>query len=210
MIKNIIWDFDGTLFDSYPDIIKTLQHILRKNHGIFLDDSYIEKLVKVEISYCAETVGRENNIDGDSLFEEFLEYYFTKGRELPKPLANVKKILQYFSNIGMNLLVTHRDRETTYEILGAYNMTDYFKEIIIAEDGYEPKPSPQSFNYLIDKYGLNRNETLGIGDRDLDVMAAINSGIVSCYFNEKKEKHEKAKHNLSSYDEFERIFFTPV
>jgi phosphoglycolate phosphatase-like HAD superfamily hydrolase len=110
----------------------------------------------------------------------------------------------------MNLLVTHRDRETTYEILGAYNMTDYFKEIIIAEDGYEPKPSPQSFNYLIDKYGLNRNKTLGIGDRDLDVMAAINSGIVSCYFNEKKKKHEKAKYNLSSYDEFERIFFTPV
>jgi phosphoglycolate phosphatase-like HAD superfamily hydrolase len=208
MIKNIIWDFDGTLFDTYPDIIKTLQHILTKNHAIFLDDIYIEKLVKVDVSHCAEIVGRENNIDGNSLFDKFLDFYFTKGRELPRPFANVEEILEYFISTGMNFLVTHRNRETTFEILDAYSMTGYFKEIIVAEDGYEPKPSPQSFNYLIDKYGLSRNETLGIGDRDLDVMAAINSGIVSCFFDEKKE-HDKAAYNVSSYDEFKRIIISP-
>ena len=69
MIKNIIWDFDGTLFDTYPDIIKTLQHILSKNHAIFIDDSYIEKLVKVDVSHCAEIIGRENAVIEKSTLE---------------------------------------------------------------------------------------------------------------------------------------------
>lgn len=205
MIKNIIWDFDGTLFDTYPDIVEAFQNILRNNHGIFLDDAYIERLAKVELSHCAETVGREKGIDGNSLFEEVVDFYFIKNKKMPGMFPKVEEVIEHIDQIGMNLLVTHRDRKSTHEILEFYNMTDTFREIIVMEHCYEPKPSPQSFNHLIDKYRLNRNETLGIGDRDLDVMAAVNSGIIPCYFNEKKKMHERAAYNLSSYDEFGKI-----
>ncbi len=204
-IKNIIWDFDGTLFDTYPDIIRILKTILENSHGIFVDEGRIERLVKVEISHCAETVGRENGIDSASILEEFIKTYFSESEELPKPFPNVYGILNHFNEAGVNLLVTHRDRKSLFKILDAYNMTNIFREIIVMEDGYEPKPSPRSFNYLIDKYALDRSETMGIGDRDLDVMASVNSGITPCYFNEKGEKHPMAACNLSRYNELKTV-----
>ena len=149
MIKNLIWDFDGTLCNTYPSIIRTLKASL-KDFGYIVDEKEILSKVKITL--------------GEAFVVEVCELIIDRN--------------------GANYIITHRDRKSTFEILNYYGLATFFEEIITADDGFAKKPDSEAFNYLIKKYGLNRDETLGIGDRELDIKAAKNAGIKSCYFDE--------------------------
>lgn len=71
------------------------------------------------------------------------------------------------------------------EIYGLYG---YFSDFITSQQGFERKPSPDAINYLINKYDMIHSETIMIGDRDLDLLAAKNAGISACYFTDENEK----------------------
>ncbi|WP_153055871.1 HAD-IA family hydrolase, partial [Streptococcus suis] len=55
----------------------------------------------------------------------------------------------------------------------------HFTEILTSDSGFARKPSPEALLFLIEKYGLNKENTYYIGDRLLDVETAINAGIQS-------------------------------
>ena len=100
-----------------------------------------------------------------------------------------------------NLLVTHRDYSSLKRMLEKYGLISFIHEIISSDDGYPPKPDPKSFNFLINKYKLVKSETLGIGDRVLDIEAAHAAGIPSCYFNTNSKELKLATFNIHQIDE---------
>jgi len=85
--------------------------------------------------------------------------------------------------------------------LDKYGLQRYFREIISGNDDFPKKPDPSSFDYLIAKYHLVKHETLGVGDRDLDVKAAVNAGITSCYFNLDGVEMDIATYNIRSIND---------
>jgi phosphoglycolate phosphatase-like HAD superfamily hydrolase len=100
-------------------------------------------------------------------------------------------------------LVTHRDKQSTHEILNHYNLKNLFVEIVTSDNDFALKPNPESFNYLIEKYDLNKNNTVGIGDRELDVGAANNSDITSIFMNmDRIEFDHKADYIFNNYYDF--------
>jgi phosphoglycolate phosphatase-like HAD superfamily hydrolase len=56
---------------------------------------------------------------------------------------------------------------------------------------FPSKPAPDAVNYICDTYGLDRSETVMIGDREIDVLSGKNAGCFGCLFT-KKEKPETA------------------
>jgi phosphoglycolate phosphatase-like HAD superfamily hydrolase len=82
---------------------------------------------------------------------------------------------------GRNFIVTHRD-SSTEKILGCHGMLGLFTEIVTKHNGFKRKPDPEAFLYILDKYEINKSDALGIGDRELDIMAAHNAGIRTCLF----------------------------
>ena len=56
----------------------------------------------------------------------------------------------------------------------------YFVEIIGVDSTPFPKPDRRVIEYLLDKYGLAKEETVIIGDGVNDIIVAKNSGILSC------------------------------
>jgi len=71
----------------------------------------------------------------------------------------------------------------------AKGMEKYISDVIISDDGFKRKPDPEAFNYLIKKHGLNKKETLSIGDRLFDVQAGKNAGILGCLILDKYNEH---------------------
>ena len=61
-------------------------------------------------------------------------------------------------------------------------MADLFSEIISHDDGYPRKPDPSAFLTLIDRHHLSRDETLAVGDRDLDILAAHAAGVSAAQY----------------------------
>ncbi len=202
-MKNVIWDFDGTLFDTYPAWARSAIAVMKENYAISCDYNNVIKMAKVTASHCVNKLAADHNLDNKKLKEEIWNRYFEVSETEDKPFSGVQEACKHVSQIGCNLLVTLRGSSSSYmhKSLNKYGLKTYFREIISNNDGLPKKPDPASFNYLIAKYHLVKHETLGVGDRDLDVNAAVNAGITSCFFNPDGVAMDVATHNIRNINE---------
>ena len=182
MIRNIIWDVDGTLFDTYPAIARAFQAALA---GLGKDAALDEivPLAKQSLGFCSSTLAARYRLNEEDLGRAFGDHYErTKPGEQPA-FPGAKKNCEYICSIGgKNVIVTHRGRKGTAGLLAANDMTRYFAGWITREDGYPRKPDPAAFEAALKAYGLRREETMTVGDRDIDVLAGNATGIFTCLF----------------------------
>lgn len=195
--RNLIWDFDGTILDTYPEITKAFIEVLKKDYGVLYDYDQAYSLAKASITFCIENLADEFNIDREEFSENFKKRYFGELTFKDKPFEGVEEILEYVSKRGRNFLITHRGFESLNEFLTRNDFNKYFIEIVTSDADFPLKPDPASFNYIIDKYKLKKEETLGVGDRILDIEAANSAGIKSCFFDPTGKKTEKANYNIN-------------
>lgn len=182
MIKNVIWDFDGTLFDTYPAIAGVFLKALER-FGISEKRACVLKMLHQSLSDTYDHFSVKYSIDREELRNVFVSSEEGMDVNSARPFDGVPSILGKISqNGGSNLIYTNRGK-STYDFLEKSGLTGYFTEIITFEDGFGRKPSPDCINYFVDKYSFVRGETLMVGDREIDVLAAHNAGIKSCYFN---------------------------
>ena len=183
-IKHFIWDFDGTLFDSYPIIIATLRATLQ-DYGRDCDP--VEAM-----SLMLQNIGVAQNYYADKFGiprEEFAETYMRHHGELnprllAKPIEDVEKVLAKICESGRkNYIFTHRKCSTTAQYLEKYELDHYFTEIVGPEaPNFAYKPAPDALLYLMGKYGMTAGDAVMVGDRDCDLGSARNAGIGTVHF----------------------------
>ncbi|KWU57510.1 HAD-IA family hydrolase [Priestia megaterium] len=182
---NILWDFDGTIFDTYPTIVKAFKELLT-DQTISEDD--ILKQMKISSDVAIKHFDIEK-----SLFDKHFHVLEQKINPKDKPaFPHVEDVLSFADT---NVIVTHKSRQSTLDILAFFNMEHYFTEIITKDDGYKRKPDSGAYAYLHDKYQLD----LVIGDRELDLKPARELGIKTCAF---QNNDIEADYHLTSYDQF--------
>jgi phosphoglycolate phosphatase-like HAD superfamily hydrolase len=74
MIRNIIWDLDGTLFDTYPAIVKAFKAALN-DFGKDAPLDWIEELARSSVGYCVATLADKYQLDEDQLGNAFGDHY---------------------------------------------------------------------------------------------------------------------------------------
>jgi len=191
LIKNIIWDFDGTLFNTYPEVSKIFKKTL-EFFDIEESNTSILKNLHISLFYTFKIYSTQYNLDISQLKAQFTKL---DEKMIPKQLKPFKGVENILKNKKItHFIYTHRG-ESTYKYLEHYNFLKYFKEIITREDKYLRKPDPQALIYLINKYNLKKEQTMYIGDRDIDIQCAINANIQSCYF----DSHNIPSKEISNY-----------
>lgn len=182
---NILWDFDGTIFDTYPTIVQTFKRLINDKH--VSDEEVLEKL-KVSSLHAMDYFGVEK--------EEFDKTFHQQERELDvrekPPFAHVEEVLKAAT---CNVIVTHKAKKSAVDILTHYKLKHYFTEIIALDDGYNRKPDPQSYRYLHNLYHID----LVIGDRELDLQPGREIGIKTCAF---QNTHLEADFHIQDYQQF--------
>jgi phosphoglycolate phosphatase-like HAD superfamily hydrolase len=108
---------------------------------------------------------------------------------------------------GRNFIITHRD-ETISRFINYHEMAELFTEIVMKEHGFKRKPDPEAFTYILEKYNIDKETALAVGDRELDLLAAKNAGIKACLFDmEESDFRDKADYVINFMDELEDIIF---
>ncbi|MBN1218300.1 MAG: HAD-IA family hydrolase [Anaerolineae bacterium] len=182
MLRNIIWDVDGTLFDTYPSMAKAIKAALN-DLGQDSPLIWIESLAKVSLGHCTSVLADKYHLEVDDLGRAFESQYSRVTAEENPPFPGVIDVCQYICSIkGKNVIVTHRGRKGTMELLAANKMVDYFAGCLTGDEGYPRKPDPAIFEAAIVRFHLKRAETLTIGDRDIDILAGQAAGILSCSY----------------------------
>jgi beta-phosphoglucomutase len=178
MIKNIIFDLDGVLFDGcelhatlflnalnyvYPDLLITKEYHSRVLNGL----STKKKLEILQIS--EEGAKKVYEIKQEMTFE-----YIEKNiQPSPKNIEICKTLLSK----GYQLFcVTNSIRKTVEMILEGSGISHFFTGVISNQDTTEPKPSPQPYLSLYKKYGLNPKECLILEDSIHGIESARKSG----------------------------------
>lgn len=187
IIMNILWDFDGTLFNTYPAYTEILYKVL---DGQVSKQDILAKL-KISFTHVVRSYG---------LTEQQIKKAFAAEKDLhpadTPPFPYVENILQFAE---INVIMTHKPRKDVTNILAHYGWLDYFKDIVAGDDGFPRKPDPASYIYLHSKYKID----LAIGDREIDIIPAKTIGIKTCLF---QNSTPGADLYLTSYADFIKKF----
>jgi len=182
MIQHLIWDVDGTLFDTYPAIARSFQAAAR-DLGAPATYDEVMRLAQVSVDHCVTTLSTMYALPAEQLEELFDQHYRTITPEDQPPFAGAEAVCEHIrAHGGLNLIVTHRRRAGLDRLLATHRLTDYFTDITSHDDAYPRKPDPTAFNVLIERHQLPRAATLGVGDRDIDILAAQAAGLPAALF----------------------------
>lgn len=178
---SFIWDVDGTLIDSYPCIVESLCQ-MTKAHGVTrskeeIHTFIIERSGDDYLTLLSEETGvpkdrlKKEKADGEAVNEHLIEL-------IPNVMETMRGIAE---RGGRNFLFTNRGLSVDH-LMERLGIARFFDEIVTTANGFPRKPCGDGLVYLVNKYGLDPEKTYYVGDRTLDVDAAVNAGIKSILF----------------------------
>ena len=172
----VIWDLDGTLFDSYPVIVESI-YLTFQESGIQLTrDEIKEHAIRSSSNALFYEVADERGIAAEALFDRYKQISRGKYDQI-QPMPGAMEILSSLHDHGVcQFVYTHRGK-TTLPVLEHLGMSGYFHEILTSRSGFARKPSPEAIDYLLQTYNLDSDRTFYVGDRRLDMACAKNAGI---------------------------------
>ncbi|MEK3889723.1 HAD hydrolase-like protein [Bacillus sp. FSL K6-3431] len=167
----LLWDLDGTIFDTYPAILNSFCAVHEEALGKAVD--------RVEALRWLKRTSKEAFAHygiSEDFRDRFKELDHAGAEAGSPPFEGIKTIL---STAEVNVIVTHRTRASTNELLEKWGLLKYFVEIVSPDDdGYPRKPDIAAYKYLHEKYELD----WAIGDRALDLIPAKAVGMKTCAF----------------------------
>ncbi len=179
-IKLFVFDLDGTLTESsetiYQTTIKTFEHFGRTVH---LPKEELDK----RIGEHFQTIFDDLNIHVDDV-EEFINVYKTiyfDFIDTTKLYPDVEKVLSTLKENGMKIaLLTTKGQEQAQKILHHFKLEKYFDEIMGRRNGLGHKPAPEPLLAICNTLGMKTEETLMIGDSEVDIRCGKNAGTKTC------------------------------
>ena len=171
-----IWDLDGTLLDSYGVIVEAAARTAA-DEGINDPKDYILKVVKQKS--CTAYMEEIGNQCGKTVREVFAQYqkHTHALDDLITLIDGAKETLERLQEAGaVHFVYTHRGNSSE-PILERLGVLKYFKEVVTSMYGFAPKPSGEGVRFLVEKYGLDPDQTWYVGDRTLDVFCAKDAGV---------------------------------
>lgn len=180
MIKAIIFDFDGTLVDTAPDLIASANYVFKQHKQ--LEISYQEGLACSSDGTLAFLLKRfsKEEIDSQGLVNEFIEYYLTVCADNVSLFSDLEILLKnlYQQNIILGI-VTNKPKIFTNKIIERLDIHHLFKFVISPDDGFKPKPDNDMLLNALTQENLKPTEVLYIGDGERDIIAANKTNVGS-------------------------------
>ncbi len=182
MNKLIVFDLDGTLIDSVPDIKDCINDMLKK----FGHKERQLSEIKQMIGHGARNLVK--NAIGEDLTKDQLQarldyyndIYTNSGSPKTKIFDGIANVLNEFKARGFLLAVlTNKPQETTDDVYNTYLSEFGFDCVIGQRPEFKIKPDPDALLYLLEKLNVKKENAFFVGDGETDVQVGINAGVKS-------------------------------
>lgn len=200
--KHLFWDFDGTLYDSYPQILNALKQTLQSYSLPVPPDEDLLREAKILVSHALNTFG--GGLPQEELMARFQSFHHAIASfPLYEGTAQCLKTLQ--ASGVRHYLYTHRSL-TARKQLEQDGLWPLFSDFVTSEDGFPLKPAPDALLALARQNGLEVSECAMIGDREIDVQSGYNAGMSGILFDPENfypdcraEKHVRSMKELCEW-----------
>ena len=189
MYSVYIFDLDGTLLDTLQDLANSVNYALRKHdmpeHSIDDIRCFVGNGVR-KLMERAVPEG-EQNPQFEATFATFRQHYMEHSLDTTRPYDGIPELLRALKQKGCRLaVVSNKMMEATQELCA-----HFFPEIEVAigeheAEGIRKKPAPDTVREALRQLetspdssqgGKNLGEAVYVGDSDVDIMTARNSGL---------------------------------
>lgn len=177
-LQACFWDFDGTLMDTYPQMVEAFLSAC-KAFGVLLAPTEAHDLLKHSLPHAAEKVAASHGLSAEALLAAF-----RRADQMPENgwplLPGIRESLTALHAAGLrHFLVTHRDR-TAWDALRLAGLAELFDGGVTREDRLPRKPAPDMLLHLLQAQRLDPKTVVMIGDRPLDIEAGLAAGVRTC------------------------------
>lgn len=181
-MQAVLFDLDGTLVDTAPDLGYAL-NLQRAQHGLpFLPDATIRPyashgsrgLLEIGFGLLPE------HPTFAQMRDEYLAFYTQVMTRQPVLFAGMEEALQAIEARGLRWgIVTNKPRRFTQPIVQAMGLDQRAAAVISGDDAPLPKPSPQTLLLACEQMAISPDQVLYIGDAERDVQAGKAAGMTT-------------------------------
>jgi phosphoglycolate phosphatase len=181
-LKLLVFDLDGTLIDSRADLTSSINAMLRYFRRAALPEDVIASFIG---DGATMLVRRSLGDPVDEAFVQqavdyFLDYYRDHKLDHTYVYDGVFHVLEQLrSRYGASLqmaVLSNKPENPSREICDALELKPYFFQVYGGNSFPTKKPDPEGLLKLIAEAGVTAEETLMIGDTDVDILTARNAG----------------------------------
>lgn len=179
--KAVIFDLDGTLLDTLEDLRDSVNFVLQKYNYAPRTLSEIRSFVGNGIE---NLIHRALPSDADEnmfakVFEAFKSHYAKYCNVKTRPYDGILSLLERLKSEGYKLAIVSNKADFGVKVLSR----DYFNSLVDValgeKEGFRRKPEPDTVFAAMEIMGVSQSETVYIGDSDVDIKTAQNSGLDS-------------------------------
>jgi len=179
----LIFDLDGTLVESAPDLCAAMNAVLRSEgrDEVSLDDVRLmvgqgaRALIRKGMEKTGDMASEE---DVERLFPVFMEYYIDHIADHSTPYPHLFEALEELKNQGFIFAIcTNKPEGASHLLVDKLDMGHWFSSLVGADTLPTKKPDPAPLVAAAERAGGDISKAIMIGDSITDVSAARNAGI---------------------------------
>ncbi len=209
----ILFDLDGTIVNTAPDLMAAHNHVMRK-YG------YPEKKLKDIKSLAGRGAwimmqrSFKDEINDEKtkkeMLNEFINFYSKNIDKESVPLVGVTNFFKWAKNNEISMAVcTNKQEKLAIDLLKKLNIYQFFDYVAGSDTFSFNKPDPRHLTDVVQIIGGDLKKTIMVGDSEVDAMTAQNANLpfvlVKNGYTEKTEKEIQHDELISDFVSFEKI-----
>ena len=177
----VVFDLDGTLIDSLPDLRAALNKMLRAIDRPELSPEVVRKMIgdgtATLVRRALEATGG-TNLDVEAAHQRFLHAYQSALANLSRPYPGVEATLKALSDSGSRLgICTNKQQPATLAVLQAFDLAKYFEVIVGGDVVPFRKPDPRHLFAALERLRVEPADAVMVGDGVNDYAVARAAGM---------------------------------
>jgi phosphoglycolate phosphatase len=174
--RAVIFDFDGTLADSYDAITASVNHVRAANGLPALPEAEVRKHVGRGLEkLLADLLPGTDPVRNVALYRE---HHVTIMRDGTRLLPGAREAVVALKESGRRLAVcSNKKVDFTRDLLDCLGLADCFDVVLGPDDVPHPKPAPDMILEALRRLAVPPAEALYVGDMDVDVQTARAAGV---------------------------------
>jgi phosphoglycolate phosphatase len=179
-IDLIMFDLDGTLADTGPDLADSVNYTRSCFELTPLPQQSIYTHVGRGVEYLLRhAVAEKAPRHFPEIMQVFLEYYQQHLLDKTVLYPHVTEVLDYFGD-KRNAVVTNKLYQLAVTVLRGLGIEDRFDIVLGGDSGAEKKPDPALLRLVLRRFQIIPANALMVGDGDTDIEAGRCAGVITC------------------------------
>ncbi len=179
MVQLCVFDLDGTLVNTLKDLADSVNYAL-SIHGLpALTEQEVSAIVGHSIGYmCEHAVPPERAAEAKKVLETFQTYYSAHCCDTSRPYDGVQRAVERIRQAGVKTaVVSNKPHADAMKVIETFFPRDCFNMVLGRMQKFALKPAPDSLAFVLDFFGVKKEDAVYVGDSEVDVEFARNAGL---------------------------------